>query len=110
MAQGRASALDTLSCHGMHRIRRMLIRWTLSSILSYPAYVVCVSCIYVIQQCVGNTYIAECHIYELTHNTESLVADFGGRRCLCITFHDVRLIQTDDHSDVLTHLREAFHE
>ena len=61
IAQYRASALDTLSCHGMLRIRRMLLMWSvdLLSILSCQADA---DDILLSFQCVGNAGIVDCHI------------------------------------------------
>ena len=42
-ARDRTSALVTLSCQDITRIRRMLLRWNALSLLSCPAYVVHVS-------------------------------------------------------------------
>ena len=45
-ARFKTSALVTLSCHFMCKIRRKHLRWKLSSFFSWPAYVVHASLLY----------------------------------------------------------------
>ena len=46
-------------------------------------------------------------VCELADSIEFIVVDGNDRRCLCIRSQDIRLLQTDGHSDVLTGLESV---
>ena len=62
--------------------------------------------------CVQREVVSDCgaEVGELADSIEFVVVDGNDRRCFCILSQDIRLIQTDGQSDVITSLREAVHQ
>ena len=127
----RTSALDTLSFQDIPRIRRILLRWKVLSLLSCLAYVyftVSLGFIHtrVVRQAsieaafpiflsisVANerllVMVHGVEVRKVMDGVEFVVVDGDDWRCLCVLCQNVRLLRVDGQPDVLAGLRETVH-